>query len=670
MDSRPRRAATLWAVLSSSLAAAGLNLGASLIAHPRALASFEQLGLPLAAGWVGLLAAALLLVGGLGAAGRAAGLTAGPLDAALVVGFVLTAALAPLVEVGLRAASSERAAVVLVCAAGFVLCAASSAYAFAIRFGARVSARAALVFPPLAALVLLVTLWLGEYQAAGAARAGAWLAGAGALAAGAWAARRLAPGLALPLGAALVLLHGAFDALHAPAGANRTRPPASDRPPVVLITVDTLRTDRVLGTSPARVATPAIDALAADSVVFTQARSAAPWTKPALATLLTGLSPLVHGMTNRRARLPEEAETLAERLRAAGYRTGGVGLNVHLERAFRFDQGFDAYAFPARLDYGISLGARALARLAPTRFPAVFPSTTAIAEEAEAWIRAHADEPFFLWLHVLDPHWPYEPPEEWLEHPERHPRRWGEPDMVTAVQAGNTKPGAAERERVAELYAGEIRYVDAELARVLGALRELGLYERALIVLASDHGEEFWEHGRYEHGHTLYDEVLRVPLAFKLPGTPVRATVDAAVSTEALVPTVLDALGLAYDPTQLGAGSLAPWWRTPDAAVVEPQFACGTYYFGEKRAVVFDGWKLVLELDTGRSELFDLGDPRELHSLAAARPEQLERGLALVREWEERCAALRERLGIQFDSAEASQAVLDTLEALGYAGNE
>jgi arylsulfatase A-like enzyme len=441
----------------------------------------------------------------------------------------------------------------------------------------------------------------------------------------------------------------------------------------VLVTVDTLRADHVLGSEARRVPTPTIDALAQDSVVFTQARSAAPWTKPSLATLLTGLSPLVHGMTNRRARLPEEIETLPERLRAAGYRTAGIGLNAHFERAFRFDQGFDDYAFPARPDYGIALGARALAFLAPERHPTLFPSTRAIADEALEWLDAHAPEPFFLWLHVLDPHWPYEPPSEWLARPAALPRRWGEPATVAEVQAGSTKPGPEERQRVAELYAGEIRYADAELGRVFERLRRFGLYERALIVLASDHGEEFWEHGRYEHGHTLYDEVLRVPLLIKLPGASARASVEAAVSTEALVPTMLDVLGLPYDPAHFGARSLADWWRAPESAAVEPLFSSGTYYFGEKRGVVFDGKKLVLELDTGRSELYDLGeDPRELRSLAAAQPEVERRGLELLGEWQRRCAELRAALGIPGGdvAADASDEVLRAMRGLGYAGRE
>jgi len=667
---RSRRASFFRPALSSALAGAFLNLAAGLLAHPRALATWAGLGPPLAAGFLALLAAAVpvaaILAGIRARWGRAA-------DAGVWTGFVLTSALAPMVEVALREASSQRAAVVLGCAAGFVVCA--GAWVQSMRARGRLERLAAHggTCWVLAGGALLAAVWCIEYRASGSAtRVAAGLAGlATALAALRFAPRLERPVVA-PLVAALLLVHGLVAFPRDPARTQGTVRTDPARPPVVLITVDTLRADRVLGAGPARVATPTLDRLAADSVVFTQARSAAPWTKPSLATLLTGLSPAVHGMTNRRARLPEGIETLAERLRAAGYHTGGVGLNVHLERAFRFDQGFDDYAFPARPEYGIALGAKALERLAPARFPEVYPSTTAIADAAVGWIGAHADEPFFLWVHVLDPHWPYEPPAEWVEHPERAPRRWGEPEMVTNVQAGNTKPGLAERERVAELYAGEIRYVDDQLARIVALLEERGLYDPALIVVASDHGEEFWEHGRYEHGHTLYDEVLRVPLLFKLPGAAVRAQVPAAVSTEALLPTVLETLGLPYDPELLSARSLVPWWQAPETAREEPLFACGTYYFGEKRGVVFGGHKLVLDLDTGRGELYDLRqDPLERHSLTAADPVETGEGLRLLGEWQERCARLRERLAIESDtSAEANAELLERMRGLGYAGTD
>jgi len=389
-----------------------------------------------------------------------------------------------------------------------------------------------------------------------------------------------------------------------------------------------------------------------------------------MATLLTGLSPLVHGTTSRRARLPDEIDTLAERLRRAGYATAGLGLNAHLEELFHFRQGFDDYLFPARADYGKSLGSKLLGLVWPNRFPALFPSSEAIADVAVDWIEENRHRPFFLWMHVLDPHWPYEPPEEWapgFDHP-RFGRRWGDPETVTNVQAGNLKLGADDREAVRELYRGEIRYADHEVGRVLTTLQELGLYDDALIVFASDHGEEFWEHGRYEHGHALYDEVLRVPLAFKLPRAKQRTHLDVPVSTESVTPTILDVLGLAHDPTEFSGTSLRPFWESPRKARTVPLFSGATYYHGEKRAVVFDDKKLVLDLDTGRVELYDLeADPQELHSLTSSERKTVEKGLELLREWLERAAALRERLGIGPDpNADLDEAAQRHLQALGY----
>lgn len=603
---------------SSAWTAACLNLAVSLLGHPRALAEPAALLVPLGAGFGLGLAASLVLLSLGTLVAPLLRLERERLRGTLAGALVLAATLQPLVEVGLRDTTAERAAVLWSVSIGFVACAGLASY-----FLVRARPARLLRGAPLVAPVLLVALWGLEFR--------------GEHFSAPWSTRRA---------------------------------PTSDLAPVVLLTVDTLRADRVLGTGPARVPTPTIDALAADALVFTAARSAAPWTKPSLATLLTGVSPLVHGMTNRRAQLPVELETLAERLRAAGYRTAGIGLNAHLERAFRFDQGFDDYAFPARHAHGVSLGAKLLERLAPGRYPEVFPSTTAIADVALDWLDANGDQPFFLWVHVLDPHWPYEPPAEWLEEPAREPRRWGEPSMVTNVQAGNTKPGAEERQRVEQLYAGEIRYVDSELARIVGALKRRGLYERALIAFASDHGEEFWEHGRYEHGHTLYDEVLRVPLLVKPPGEHPARTVAADVSTEALVPTVLELLGLAHDPADFTARSLVPFLRTPETAAAEPLFAAGTYYFGEKRAVLFERRKLVVELDTQRLELYDLErDPAELHSQAAAEPERVRQAFTLLEEREAACRALRERLGIRSESgAGPGEELLRLMEQIGYGG--
>jgi arylsulfatase A-like enzyme len=448
-----------------------------------------------------------------------------------------------------------------------------------------------------------------------------------------------------------------------------------DRPPcVVLITVDTLRLDFVEGERAEP--TPAIDSLLADSVVFENARSVAPWTKPAVATLLTGLSPLVHRTTSVGDGLPEEVRTIAEYLRDAGYHTVGIGLNGHLDPSFNFHQGFDRYQFPARGDYGVSFGSMLLSRLLPNRYPEVRVSTEGIADVVVDWLRSNRHEHFFLWMHILDPHWPYWPPPAFAPpvcEDASIDDFWGDWDVVTEVQAGIVKLDDREKDRVRELYRAEIRYADANIRRLLDALKELDLYDGSLIAFASDHGEEFWEHGRYEHGHTLFDEVLRVPLSFKLPGSRFKTRIGTPVSTESLTPTLVDLLGLEPPGHGFSSPSLQGYWN-PEVAP-EPLtalFANGTYYYGEKMMVLLRGrWKYVVEADTGREELYDLlDDPGELGSLASSRPELVAEADALLAKRIASSDGLRRALRIEKRSAvQVSDGLRARLRALGYAGS-
>ena len=307
----------------------------------------------------------------------------------------------------------------------------------------------------------------------------------------------------------------------------------------------------------------------------------------------------------------------------------------------------------------------------PNQYPSLFPTTEAIADVAIEWMRADADKPFFLWMHVLDPHWPYEPPEEWVDE-EPHPRfglSWGDHETVTNVQAGNTKLGVQDREFVRQMYRGEIRYADANVGRVIDELKAMGRYEEALIVFASDHGEEFWEHGTFEHGHTLYDEVLRVPLSFKLPyGDKVREMAT-AVSTESIVPTVLDVVGAQYDPEDFSGRSLRPLWRGEEGS--DPVFATGTYYFDEKMAVVHEGWKLILKLGLDQYELYYLvDDPEELDSRYYRESDRKvrDRLKRILEDWEERMLHLRTRLRIPEETVTISAEVDAALKGIGYLG--
>ena len=486
---------------------------------------------------------------------------------------------------------------------------------------------------------------------------------------------------------------------HPPAAAGTA---AAQTPCVVLLTVDTLRADTLApfrsdsrdpvadGASAVGVAeasspaaptsgtpwgfpstpAPALEALAADSTVFTGARSPSPWTKPAAASILTGVAPGVHGATDLRSLLPDEIETLAETLRAAGYRTVGIGRNTFLRDAFNFDQGFDEYQFFPRGHGGI-LGARMLQALFPSYF-ATEPSSEQLTDFAIDWLRGHRDAPFFLWLHYFDPHGPFAPPARFLPAEQAAVGIGTMFSDTAAIRNGELVPDLEEREWIRQLYRAEVRHVSEEIGRVSRALVDLGLYDRCLIAFTSDHGEEFWEHGGFEHGHTLYEELLRVPLSIKSPHHPASAgrTVAIDVSTESVTPTILDLLGIEADPRRFSAPSLAEWLRADSALGSDhprsPMFAGAVHYFEDEEAVLFDHLKYIREPLTGREQLFDLrADPFE------TRPIQDEGAIALGRRLldaqGQRIELLRHHLGIGGDiEAELDSQTLQDLRSLGY----
>jgi arylsulfatase A-like enzyme len=660
----------------SSLAATFLNVGVSTLDHPRAFEEPSALFLPAAVGslvffFLQLALLSIFLVVDRRRQQRGVAWTTVTGTLACVTG-----AMAPVVTVLARDATGYRALALWVMLGTEAI--GCSVAAFVIsgreRFSPTGVVAAAL---PLAGLEVCLALWVFEFQLGGVApvvRAGALvLAGAVVLITVCLSGRLYRPGPSFVAGALFALLFGgAMLSLRSPADVATARfnnTPAKPKA-VVLVTVDTLRPDMIGGTE-SGAKTPAITALMEDSVVFNNARSSAPWTKPSMASLLTGLSPAVHGVTNRRTRLADEIVTLAEHMNSIGYRTLGLGLNAHLEPLYNFGQGFDLYAFPARDDWGVSVGSQVLTWLDPHAFPELSPTTEAIADVAVEWIRASADEPFFLWIHILDPHWPYEPPAEWVDEG-AHPRfgmSWGDHETVTNVQAGNTKIGPDDREFVRALYRGEIRYADANIGRVVDELKTLGLYEDSLIVFASDHGEEFWEHGTYEHGHTLYEEVLRVPLAFKLPHSKYTDNIASAVSTESVTPTMLDILGARFDPDLFSAEVLTRFWKSQDVRA-DPIFATGTYYYDEKQAVVADNWKLIHNLGLDQYELYNLEeDPGELDSRYYVNLERRERLKKLLFNWEKGSAELRSRLKIPDATVVLDRTQDARLRDLGYAGD-
>ena len=395
---------------------------------------------------------------------------------------------------------------------------------------------------------------------------------------------------------------------------------------LVLITLDTVRADRVGAYGYESAQTPALDRLAREGVRFADATSQAPLTGPAHAALLTGMYPGRFGiLDNAAAPLPAEAVSLAEILKSAGYRTAAFVGSFILDRPYGFGQGFDDFdsSFD-RFDASNKLQARRTA--------------DQVLQPATAWLaRRSAEGPFFMWVHFYDAHSPYDSPSSFRQK----------------------FPGRA--------YDGAIAYVDAAVDRLLEQLRARGSLERTVVVAIGDHGESLGEHGEAEHGVLLYDSTLQIPWIMRLPG---RHQAGRVISEQArtidLVPTVLDLLGVPT-PRPLDGENLMPVIggrarRDPPASYAETFYPKLHFGWSELRSLRVGDWKFI---EAPRPELYDLrADPSEQRNVLADR-QPLAQGLA---------SELR-KIRAQFGSGAAAAApvqpdpeTLARLRSLGYIG--
>jgi len=376
-------------------------------------------------------------------------------------------------------------------------------------------------------------------------------------------------------------LIGAALAALVPCGCGRAPAPlAFPRAPMVLVSIDTLRSDRLPAYGYTKVATPALDRFRRDAILFESAWSPCPMTLPSHVTMLTGLLPPEHGVRNNvgftfdagaHAHLPGL-------LKAAGYATGAAVSSYVLRGETGLAALFDAYedSLDPRRGTGFADQQR--------------PGSVTLAF-AKAWIDAHAGQPFFYFFHIYEPHVPWEPPEPF-------------------------------RSRYGATYDGEVAAADAVVGELLDHLRARGLYDRALVVVTSDHGEGLGDHGEEQHSILLYREALQVPLLVKLPGAA-RAgeSVGEPVQLADLAATLASAAGLT-PPKTLTARSLLD--RVPARALyaetLYPRLHLG---WSDLRSVVDGRWHYI---DGPRPELYDLAaDPGEAHDLAAQRPAEVQR---------------------------------------------
>lgn len=365
---------------------------------------------------------------------------------------------------------------------------------------------------------------------------------------------------------------------------------------VVIVLIDTLRGDRLrMNRASSRVQTPALDAFAAAGANFRSAQAPENWTKPSVASVLTSTYPSTHGAKYDPSMLAPEALMVSEILKRAGFTTGSFIANGFVSDRFGFSQGWDHYTNYIRESRS-------------TRAEAVF-------GEAADWIEAHKDQRFFAYVHTIDPHVPYDPPDEFLRMYDAEPYTGVVENRRTPTLLEDAKRspprvtlGPRDVARIEALYDAEISYHDRHFGRFLERLAALGLADDTIVFVTSDHGEEMNDHGSWGHGHSVFQELLNVPLAVRWPGVvPNGAVHTETVSTIDVVPTALEALGVEAPP-ELEGHSLLPVLRG------EPPIGPAVAFsdFQENRRVIRAGrYKLIVRGNL-RSILFDLEtDPGE-----------------------------------------------------------
>jgi arylsulfatase A-like enzyme len=406
---------------------------------------------------------------------------------------------------------------------------------------------------------------------------------------------------------------------------------------VLLVTVDTLRADHLSaygGPDP----TPAFDAVAAEGVLVERAYTPTPSTGPAHASLFTGLYPWRHGVLQNAAPLPDELVTLAMSLRERGFRTAAFVSSFILDGRFGFDRGFESYGFEAteKIVWRGQLRPRFYARGAATT------------DAALRWLHDHRGERFFLWIHYFDPHAPYEPPEGFALPP----------GTDVDLDGRRVPSGLGSRSRLGDLvraYRGEVRYTDAELGRLLDSLREDGRLDRIALVVTSDHGEAFGDHGQLGHGTTLYEELVRVPLLVRGPGIPAGRRLPGPVQLEDLMPTLLDWLGLPVPP-DLDGVSLLGWLRGAGAPPPRHTVLGRRRAYTDEPDLFFARSGEIKWIGHGEDfDRYDLSlDPRELAALRESEPPGVLHG------------PMQASLGQGSRELQLEPEVREALEALGY----
>jgi arylsulfatase A-like enzyme len=499
-----------------------------------------------------------------------------------------------------------------------------------------------------------------------------------------------------------------------------------NKPTVLLVTIDTIRADRLSCYGHGRHTTPVIDRLTGEGLLFQNTVAFVPLTTPSHASIFTGLHPRSHAVLGNSWQLGESVKTMAEHFRDAGYATAAFVSAVVLDPRCGLDRGFDHYSAVARPGPVMALhtpwsegppgegddpAARSLRVTGRQR------QGQETVDEALAWMTARrGGAPLFVWVHLYDPHQPYDPPQPYRElfgaergarnlsaviRPGFEEREFEHTDQLAheemarrhgRFQRGARRPEGSiitagslnddERKRINELYDGEVAYADYQVGRLLAWLKGRGLYEKSVVAVMGDHGETLGEHlDYYGHHHVLYDTSLHIPLIIRPPGGSGGEVLPVIATTADVAPTLLRAAGLGspsgldghdllggpvtqpvYCETYLGVSPR----EIPEE--VERRAPSGPFAGGIHQHAVLDGrWKLVLAGGSEQSPmLFDFEcDPGEQTDVAGSHEALVK---VLSGRWQRWCEAhlLPQRSRDRREAPGADEEMKDKLRQLGY----
>jgi arylsulfatase A-like enzyme len=430
---------------------------------------------------------------------------------------------------------------------------------------------------------------------------------------------------------------------------------------VAIVIIDTLPSGHAGAYGYPRSTTPNLDRLCRDAVRFEHAVAPSPWTLPSMASILTGLYPNQHfagWSVNPRseevrvlAKLRRDTPTMAGYFRERGYRTGGFFCNPFTHPTYGMDKGFHAYDYTPGDNSNIR-------------------KADQVVSDAIEWLSSGDGRPFFLVLHFFDPHLDYDPPpdlaEAFIGDYKGEMRAPFSPTTLRLIRRGEELTDEDDREFVKGLYDAEVLGSDRALGAFIEHLKKADLYNRTLVVVTSDHGEEFWEHGSFEHGHSLFREVVEVPLVIKFPGIASwltrGETVKKYVSLVDIFPTMVEFMGWP-EPRGLPGISLCPslgMIYVPDHAVVSMNPLYGK---DELVALYQNESKIIVERQRGDMMIFNLAsDPREYNDLYG----KVELPIDIESRVNEIKAILVDMKNQDLEPSQPDRETIEQLKSLGY----